>query len=309
MQEACCTCARLLSADPGRSGSEKKNIDGAFPEYHRRLDCCGRVICRDCTSTNTRFATYCPYCQISSCPSALPPGGLRAPPPYGASAAGNSKNREPPCRQRVPPAASDDAPPPYAVAAAAAETNYAANDDSKAQAPAAEAEAQVEDVLHFLDHDRDTVASLSLRYGVPAAALRAANRLPSDALLAARRAVVIPSGSGTRRGPGPGGGLVSLSPRPVGGEAEELRKAKIRRWMVACKEADYDVAVLYLEGADYDLALATEAYLADEEWERAHPVEQGAGRSGASRTGKAPSSSLKNRFRFGKGSLSRTSSG
>lgn len=68
-------------------------------------------------------------------------------------------------------------------------------------------------------------------------------------------------------------GGVSLSPRPIEGEEEEARKSKIRRWMVACKVHEYDVAVLYLEQANYNLDMATEAFLADEEWERAHPVE------------------------------------
>lgn len=57
------------------------------------------------------------------------------------------------------------------------------------------------------------------------------------------------------------------------GEEEEARKAKIRRWMVACKCAEYDVAELYLEQAGHDLASAVERYLADEEWARAHPME------------------------------------
>lgn len=68
-------------------------------------------------------------------------------------------------------------------------------------------------------------------------------------------------------------GGVSLSPRPIEGEEEEARKSKIRRWMVACKVHEYDVAVLYLEQAGYDLEMATEAFFADEEWERTHPVE------------------------------------
>jgi hypothetical protein len=33
-------------------------------------------------------------------------------------------------------------------------------------------------------------------------------------------------------------GRVSLSPRPIEGEEEELRKRKIRKWMVACKVAE-----------------------------------------------------------------------
>ncbi|MBH1945610.1 hypothetical protein I5L01_15440 [Erythrobacter sp. YJ-T3-07] len=68
-------------------------------------------------------------------------------------------------------------------------------------------------------------------------------------------------------------GGVSLSPRPVEGEEEELRKGKIRRFMVACKVSEYDVAVLYLKQTDYDLEAATVAYIADEEWEANHLVE------------------------------------
>ena len=66
---------------------------------------------------------------------------------------------------------------------------------------------------------------------------------------------------------------MSLSPRPLGGEEEEARKARIRRWMVACKCAAYDVAELYLAQSGGDLGEAVERYLADEEWERAHPLE------------------------------------
>lgn len=34
----------------------------------------------------------------------------------------------------------------------------------------------------------------------------------------------------------------------------------------------YDIAVLYLEQASYDLEAAIEAYKADEKWERDHPM-------------------------------------
>ena len=85
-------------------------------------------------------------------------------------------------------------------------------------------------MLHFLDSARDSISSLSLRYGVPATVLRSTNGLYADHLLAARQTVLIP-GSHYKGG-------VSLSPRPVEGEEEELRKAKIRRWMVACKVAE-----------------------------------------------------------------------
>lgn len=147
-----------------------------------------------------------------------------------------------------------DAPPPYLATAAD-------DDDS---GPVSAEKTTPSSTLHFLDHARDTVSSLSLRYGVPAAELRAANQLTSDHLLAARRSVLIP-----------GPGIVSLSPRPVEGEAEEARKAKIRRFMVVAKVPDYDVAVLYLEHAAYDADQALEAYLADEAWEREHPLVEG----------------------------------
>lgn len=134
---------------------------------------------------------------------------------------------------------------------------------SASASTSASASAPAQDTLHFLDHERDTIPSLSLRYGVPAAALRQANNLGNDHLLAGRRIVVIP-GQFYKGG-------VSLSPRPVEGEEEEARKAKIRRWMVMCKVADYDVAVFYLEQAAYDLNEAVEAYFADEAWERENP--------------------------------------
>ena len=35
----------------------------------------------------------------------------------------------------------------------------------------------------------------------------------------------------------------------------------------------YDIALLYLRQANYDLDLAVESYLADEKWEKEHPIE------------------------------------
>lgn len=61
---------------------------------------------------------------------------------------------------------------------------------------------------------------------------------------------------------------VSLSPRPIDGEEEELRKSKIRRFMTTCKVHDYNIAVIYLERTEYDLQLAVEAHFADDQWER-----------------------------------------
>lgn len=98
--------------------------------------------------------------------------------------------------------------------------------DEKSKAEAEDGE----DVLHFLDHDQDTIPSLSLRYGVPIIALRKANNITSDNLLLARRTVVIPSKYYK--------GGVSLNPRPIGGEEEEIRKSKVRKWMVACKVSE-----------------------------------------------------------------------
>lgn len=105
--------------------------------------------------------------------------------------------------------------------------------------------------------------------------LRRANNVTSDHLLLGRKTVVIP-GEYYKGG-------VSLSPTPIDGEEEELRKGKIRRFMVACKVSEYDVAVLYLEQSNYDLEAATIAYTADEEWEASHPVEGSARGKGAVR--------------------------
>ncbi|KAI4869500.1 hypothetical protein F4820DRAFT_406802 [Hypoxylon rubiginosum] len=239
--ESCCTCAALLSEVPRHAESEKP-----FPD-HRQLECCRRIICGSCRTKNPRFNTYCPYCQISITDTTLPPG-LRDPPSYEASlAAGSSRNTTAP-------------PPPYYAPSTSGKPLDQLDEKS---VPLDEEPA--EDTLHFLDHAHDTITSLSLRYGVPAAALRRANNITSDHLILGRRTVVIP-GQYYKGG-------VSLSPRPIEGEEEEARKSKIRRWMVACKVHEYDVAVLYLEQASYDLEMATEAFFADEEWERTHPVE------------------------------------
>jgi len=142
------------------------------------------------------------------------------------------------------------------------------------------------DVLHFVDPSNDTVASLSLRYGVPAGALRSTNGLYADHLLAARRTVLIP-GEFYKGG-------VSLSPRPLEGEEEETRKGKVRKWMVACKVAEYDIALLYLKQSGYDLEVAIAAYKEDEKWEKEHPLE-------AARKGKSSVSQPTARRRWGFG--------
>jgi hypothetical protein len=43
--------------------------------------------------------------------------------------------------------------------------------------------------------------------------------------------------------------------------------------MCAIPENRYDVALLYLEQADYDLEAAIAAYKEDEMWEKQHPIE------------------------------------
>ncbi|CAK7269078.1 hypothetical protein SEPCBS57363_003419 [Sporothrix epigloea] len=311
MASYCCTCAAPLSTDvlttsattaspiPTTSSTtmvrEKATI--ASPQ-HRQLPCCDRFVCSRCLTKNTRFATYCPYCQIATAPppsssvteennapkealsrpvkDLLPPG-LKPPPPY--------RHRDT-HSAAVDSAQNDDAPPPYdsfpttstVTAAASAATFTSAN------------EKRDKPVLHYLDHGRDTIASLSLRYNVPADRLRQVNQLTADYLLQARHVIQIPA-SGRDQRPV----TESLSPQPIDDDAESRRKTAIRRFMVACKVVDYDLAVLYLEqtacrrtrssdrcstsneyyddGCVYDLRAAMEAFEADEQWEKTHPVE------------------------------------
>jgi len=245
MEEACCTCASLMSTiiPPYDEKSEKpKALD-------RRLECCERVICANCLVNNIRFRTYCPFCQVSTTPSPLPPG-RRDPPSYNQPSSSETSS----FTTDLPPSYTDELPAYTSVATT--------------QSPPPEKhshEQPAEDTLHFLDHGKDTIVSLSLRYSVPVAILRRSNNLTSDHLLLARRTVIIP-GEYYKGG-------VSLSPRPVEGEEEERRKAIVRRWMVACKVSDYDVALLYLEQVNYQLEAAIETYKDDEQWEKDHPMQ------------------------------------
>ena len=206
------------------------------------------------------------------------PPGLKPPPPYRHSyahsaAAGAAQNDDAP-----PPCDPFSAPSVDTVASASASTPTSTSANEKQDIP----------VLHYLDHGRDTIASLSLRYNVPADRLRQANQLTADYLLHARHVIQIPASGRDQR-------LVteSLSPQPIDDEAESRRKTAIRRFMVACKVVDYDLAVLYLEqtacrsprssdrsstshdyddSCVYDLRAAVEAFDADEQWEKTHPV-------------------------------------
>ncbi|KAL8414886.1 hypothetical protein RB594_005916 [Gaeumannomyces avenae] len=313
MEESCCTCATLLSdsrrrrrrhqhrtpddnadSDASAGAPDEKHLsekDDEVPD--RRLECCARVICGHCLDKNVRFATYCPYCQIATegHDLSIPSAGLRNPPSYVAATTTTAAKKETHRHHRRPLTP----PPPYTTAAPTPPTKADDDDDNKTAPPPPPPPPQ--DVLHYLDHARDTIPSLSLRYNIPAAALRRANRLPSDHLLPGRRVIVIPAAASASSPsststptttttatppppPPPPPPLQSLSPHPVEGAAEERRKAKVRRWMVACREADYDVALLYLDQAAYDLDAAVDAYFADEAWERDNPLRAGGGARG-----------------------------
>ncbi len=84
-------------------------------------------------------------------------------------------------------------------------------------------------MLHFLTPE-DSIQSLSLAYGVPANIIRKTNNVYQDHLVQGRRTVLIP-GEYYKGG-------VSFSPKPLEGEEEELKKQKVRRWMVGCKVAE-----------------------------------------------------------------------
>jgi len=263
--EACCTCAALLSSIPPTY--DEKTEKPAL--YERRLECCNRAICARCITDNARFSTYCPYCQVSIVPTSLPQG-LRDPPPYS-----------PPLSPALPHPGQAGQPIQEELPA------YSAHNALQASAEKSETSGGLApDVLHFVDPSNDTIASLSLRYGVPAGSLRSTNGLYADHLLSARRTVLIP-GEFYKGG-------VSLSPRPLEGEEEETRKGKVRKWMVACKVAEYDIALLYLKQSEYNLELAIAAYKEDEKWEKEHPLE-------AAKKGKSPVSQPPTKRRWGMG--------
>ncbi|CAK7274124.1 thiamine biosynthetic bifunctional enzyme [Sporothrix epigloea] len=292
MASYCCTCATPLPAgisippaglappisptSPTTGFREKAVTDSP---QHRQLPCCDRVVCSRCLTIATAPPLSLsssgkhnkPERTLSGPVKDLLPPGLKPPPPYrprSANPAGGGT------------AQNDAAPPPYDALPAASSASELASAGEKRDVP----------VLHYLDHSRDTIASLSLRYNVPADRLRKANHLTADYLLQARHVIQIPlSGRGREAV------TESQSPRPVDDEAELRRKTAIRRFMVACKVVDYDLAVLYLEqtvsrrarrnnrsdaslrhvddDGDYDLQAAVEAFTADEHWEKSHPMD------------------------------------
>lgn len=231
--EACCTCATVLADTkvPYDTESEKPLA------WDRRLECCGRTICATCQYKNDRFRTYCPYCQISTQPSALPAEGLRLPPSYRDNEDGRKTIDLPPAYDSLLP------------------RNGAIPSQSAIRPP-----EHTEDTVHFLSPD-DTLHSLSLAYRVPQDVLRKHNHLFSDSLLTARKFLLIPRSYYD-------GPPLSTPPDPE----EEERKNKVRRWMIATKCAEYNMAQLYLKGSQYDLEIAIEAFKADEQWEKDHPM-------------------------------------
>ncbi|KAG6011411.1 hypothetical protein E4U43_008333 [Claviceps pusilla] len=257
---SCSTCATLLPRHHEATSSWEKALDD------RTVSCCGRIICGECIQKNSRFSTYCPYCQISNSPTSLPQR-LRDPPSYTLLPSSTTTVNTSPFEKH-----DASTLPPYTPTATATETVTATT--TEPLDPEKKPSDPPEHVLHFLNHDLDSITSLSLRYNVPPAALRRANHLGSDHLLGARRTIYIPGGYCH--------GGVSLSPRPVNGEAEERRKSQIRRFMTSCKVSNYDVAVLYLEQSGYDLGASVEAYLGDEAWEREHPHPRHGGGTGTS---------------------------
>jgi hypothetical protein len=173
----------------------------------RTLPCCSRTICARCLNQNKRYETYCPYCQITTAPSSLPQG-LRDPPAYSSL----EPNVAPPENT-----SDDETLPAYQAG------DYAGSANEKGGA------APAEDVLHFVAPE-DSMRSLALAYAVPVAALRKTNNIYSDHLVQARKTILIP-GEHYKGG-------VSLSPRPLESEEEEIKKNKVRRWMMACKVAE-----------------------------------------------------------------------
>lgn len=246
LSDTCCTCATPLSDTkvPYDTESEKPIC------FDRKLECCGRTICASCQYKNPRFQTYCPYCQISTEPSALPAEGLRLPPSY---------------RDNEDTRRSLDLPPAYDTISQARNLLN--------PAPSARPPEDTEDTVHFLSPE-DSIHSLSLAYKVPQDVLRKHNALFSDSLVVARKFVLIPAKYYT-------GPPLSTPPDPE----EEERKNKLRRWMVSTKCADYSMAQLYLKASQYELEAAVEAFKADEQWEKDHPMKSNGKNKERSRRG------------------------
>ncbi|KAL2271657.1 hypothetical protein VTJ83DRAFT_1028 [Remersonia thermophila] len=196
-----------------------------------------------------------------------PPSPPSPPSPSSSSSSSlsSSPSSSPPCPPpRLPTLQKGDgAKGEAARLRAQAKTADPSGPEARAQPPPAGY------ILHHLRHPPhptpDTLASLSLSYGVPPSVLRAHNRIPPDAdyLLAARHTILIPAAGPIASS--------SLSPAPVGDPASRARKTALRRFMVACREPDYDAARVYLDESGWDLDAAVGRYLEDAAWAREHP--------------------------------------
>ena len=227
----------------------------------RTLPCCSRIICSRCQHTNPRFTTYCPFCQISTGLSSLPSEGLRLPPSYNQTETSLRSLR--------------DFPPAYESIASRPDRSTSHSEPPR----------DTPDTVHHLSADH-TLQSLSLAYNVPVPVLRQHNRITSDSLLSAHKWLLIPSSY--YQGPS-----LSTPPDPE----EEERKNKLRRFMVATKCPEYNVAQLYLKGSDWDLEIAIESFKEDERWEKEHPIKNGENDKGKSKRRIGGSGSLVGQLR------------
>lgn len=165
----------------------------------REFRCCQRVICPICLDKQPRFEGYCPYCQDT--------GSLI----------------------RSTDSAYSFGVSPLRKASGNNTTSASTYKHGQYRDPE-KVEDDAPDVLHFVDPTNDTIVLLAIRYGVPAAVLRKTNAIYADHLLAARKTILIP-GQYYKAG-------ISLSPQPVEGEEVDMKKSKIRRWMVNCKVSE-----------------------------------------------------------------------
>ncbi|KAL2201295.1 hypothetical protein P885DRAFT_25496 [Corynascus similis CBS 632.67] len=287
-QPACCTCASLLVAVPRVSSTSEKPLPN-----ERQLSCCGRIICGACIHNNPRFQSYCPYCQTSS---ASPVGSrLKTRRRRSEAESGSDSESNPPPYSAIAQTIDiklntsepTNSPPPYSPSFTSLPSLSQPTPLKQAFPIDGEEAAPSGYTIHHLRHpphpQPDTLASLSLRYGIPLSVLRRHNNLPNDAdyLLAARHTLLIPTAyitianknSNKDNDSSAVAGEVSLSPHPVEDAAERERKIVIRRFMVACKESDYDTAVVYLEESGYDFGEAVARHREDAEWERRNPLE------------------------------------
>ncbi|CCG84438.1 protein of unknown function [Taphrina deformans PYCC 5710] len=198
--------------------------------------CCGRFVCGPCGRANPRLVETCILCQL--------------PIPRDLGGDDGDGDELPGYDASLPRYAATDAPdtPEKDPSCGVVEGG------GSATATDAWSVGKEAGVHHFVRKE-DSVGSLSLAYDVAPSVIRKANHLFADALLQGRSFILVP------------GATRSLSDRP--GE-EDVRKGKLKRFMVQVKCTDYDMAKTYMTECDYSVADAVERYLADSQWTRAH---------------------------------------